>query len=93
MYTNEFVTRRGDVKIRLLLIDEERIGYPNVSYELWSNGESFNTWAFLVGEPRVGPKLSKIKVQCKILERNKYYLKVKSLGNTTEQAYVYLWAF
>lgn len=68
---NELVAGGGDVKIRLLFINEKRVRDPYVLNELRADGERFDAGTFLVSEPRVRPELSEVEVQCKVLWRNR----------------------
>lgn len=67
MYPYEFVAGGSYVEIRLFLVDEERIGYPNVFDELRSHGQRFHSRPFLKRQPWIGPELSEVEIQCEVL--------------------------
>jgi len=68
VYPYEFVAGGGYVKIRLFLVDEERVGHPNVLDELRTHGQRFHSRPFLERQPGIGPELSEVKVQREVLE-------------------------
>lgn len=49
VYTNELVAGGGNVKVRLLLIYEESIRYPNIFNEFRAHAERLNARSFLKG--------------------------------------------
>lgn len=67
VYANELVTGGGHVKIRLLLIDEERVRHPDVPDKLWADAQRFDARGFLERQPWIRPKLSEVKIQSEVL--------------------------
>lgn len=70
MNTNELVAGGGDVKVRLLLVDEEGVGHPDVLDELRSDAQRLDARSFLEREPRVRPELPEVKIQREVLARD-----------------------
>lgn len=64
---NELVAGGSDVKVRLLLVDEEGIGYPNVLDEFRADAERLDTRSRLERESRIRPELSEVKIQREVL--------------------------
>lgn len=67
MNTNELVAGGSDVKVRLLLVDEECVGYPNVLDEFRADAERLDARSFLERQPRVRPELPEVKIQREVL--------------------------
>lgn len=70
MNTNELVAGGSDVKVRLLLVDEEGVGYPNILDEFRADAERLDARPLLEPESRVRPELSEVKVQREVLVRH-----------------------
>lgn len=70
MNTNELVAGGSDVKVRLLLVDEERIGHPDVLDELRPDAQRLDARPFLEREPRIRPELPEVKIQREVLARD-----------------------
>lgn len=66
--TDKFVARSGDMEIRLLLVNEESVRHPYIPNKFRSNRKSFNAISFFICESRIRPKLSKVEIQCEILQ-------------------------
>lgn len=64
---NELVAGGSDVKVRLLLVDEEGVGYPNVLDEFWADAERLDTRSWLERESWIRPELSEVKIQREVL--------------------------
>lgn len=62
VYPYKFVAGGRYVKIRLFLVDEERVGHPNVFDEFRSHRQRFHSWTFLERQPGIGPKLPEVKI-------------------------------
>jgi len=71
VYPDEFVAGGRYVEVRLFLVDEERVGHPNVFYELRSHGQCFNARSFGERQPGIGPELSEVKVQREVLKNSR----------------------
>jgi hypothetical protein len=67
MYANELVARGGDVEVRLLLVDEERVRHPNVLDELRADAEYLDAALLLECQPWIRPELPKVKIQREVL--------------------------
>lgn len=67
---NELVAGGSDVKVRLLLVDEEGVGYPNVLDEFWADAERLDTRSWLERESWIRPELSEVKIQREVLVRH-----------------------
>lgn len=67
MNANELVAGGSDVKVRLLLVDEERVGHPDVLDELRADAQRLDVLPLLEREPRVRPELPEVKVQREVL--------------------------
>lgn len=68
---NELVAGGSDVKVRLLLVDEEGVGNPNVLDEFGTDAERLDARALLERESWVRPELSEVKIQREILVRHR----------------------
>lgn len=68
---NELVAGGSDVKVRLLLVDEEGVGHPNVLDEFGADAERLDARSRLERESRVRPELSEVKIQRKVLVRHR----------------------
>lgn len=67
MNSYELVAGGCDVKVRLLLINEECVGHPDVLDKLRANAERLDALLRLVGKSRIRPELSKVKIQREVL--------------------------
>lgn len=67
MDPDELVARGGYVEVGLLLVHEERVRHPDVLDELRAHGQGFHARSLLVGETRVRPELTEVKVQGEVL--------------------------
>lgn len=70
MNTNELVAGGGDVKVRLLLVDEEGVGHPDVLDELRADAQRLDARPRLEREPRVRPELPEVEIQREVLTRD-----------------------
>lgn len=70
MNTNELVAGGGDVKVRLLLVDEEGVGHPDVLDELRADAQRLDAHPRLEREPRVRPELPEVEIQREVLTRD-----------------------
>lgn len=68
---NELVAGGSDVKIRLLLVDEKGVGYPNVLDEFRTDAERFDARSRLEPESWIRPELSEVKIQREVLVRHR----------------------
>ena len=68
---NELVAGGSDVKVRLLLVDEEGVGYPNVLDEFRTDAERLDARSRLEREPWIRPELSEVKIQREVLVRHR----------------------
>jgi len=68
---NELVAGGSDVKVRLLLVDEESVGHPNVLDEFRADAERLDARSLLKRESRIRPELSKVKIQREVLVRHR----------------------
>lgn len=71
MNANELVAGGSDVKVRLLLVDEEGVGYPNVLDEFGADTERLDARSLLERESRIRPELSEVKIQREVLVRHR----------------------
>lgn len=62
VYPYKFVAGGRYMEVRLLFIDEERVGHPYVLDELRSDGQSFDPVSFLERQPGIGPELSEVEI-------------------------------
>lgn len=67
VYSNELVAGGCDVKVRLLLVDEKGVGYPDVTYELRADAQRLDARPFFERQSWIRPKLTKVKIQRKVL--------------------------
>lgn len=67
MDANELVAGGGYVKVRLLLVDEESIRYPDILDEFRADAKYLDSFPLFESEPRIRPKLPEVKVQRKVL--------------------------
>lgn len=67
VYPNELVAGGGNVEVRLLLIDEERIWHPDVFDKLRANAERLDAGPGSECESGVSPKLPEVEIQRKVL--------------------------
>ena len=58
------------MKVRLLLVDEERVGYPDVLDELGADAQRLDPRSFLEREPWIRPELPEVKIQREVLVRD-----------------------
>lgn len=70
MNTNELVAGGSDVKVRLLLVDEEGVRYPDVLDELRADAQRLDARSSLERESRVRPELPEVKIQREVLARD-----------------------
>lgn len=70
MNTNELVAGGSNMKVRLLLVDEERVGYPDVLDELGADAQRLDPRSFLEREPWIRPELPEVKIQREVLVRD-----------------------
>ena len=70
MNTNELVAGGSNMKVRLLLVDEERVGYPDVLDELGADAQRLDPRTFLEREPWIRPELPEVKIQREVLVRD-----------------------
>lgn len=68
---NELVAGGSDVKVRLLLVDEEGVGHPNVLDEFRADAERLDARSLLERESRIRPELSEVKIQREVLVRHR----------------------
>lgn len=68
---NELVAGGSDVKIRLLLVDEKGVGYPNVLDEFRTDAERFDARSRLESQSWIRPELSEVKIQREVLVRHR----------------------
>lgn len=68
---NELVAGGSDVKIRLLLVDEKGVGYPNVLDEFRTDAERFDARSRLEPKSWIRPELSEVKIQREVLVRHR----------------------
>lgn len=68
---NELVAGGSDVKIRLLLVDEKGVGYPNVLDEFRTDAERFDARSRREPESWIRPELSEVKIQREVLVRHR----------------------
>lgn len=71
MNANELVAGGSDVKVRLLLVDEEGVGYPDILDEFGADAERLDARSLLERESRVRPELSEVKIQREVLVRHR----------------------
>lgn len=71
MNANELVAGGSDVKVRLLLVDEEGVGHPNILDEFGADAERLDACSLLERESRVRPELSEVKIQREVLVRHR----------------------
>lgn len=71
MNANELVAGGSDVKVRLLLVDEEGVGYPNILDEFRADAERLDARPLLEPKSRVRPELSEVKIQREVLVRHR----------------------
>ena len=67
VYPNELIACGGDVEVRLFLVDEERVGHPNILDELRPDGQRFNAGPLPKRQPRIRPELTEVKIQREVL--------------------------
>lgn len=67
MNTNELVAGGSNVKVRLLLVDEEGVGHPDVLDELRADAQRLDVLLFGEREPWVRPELPEVKIQREVL--------------------------
>lgn len=67
VYPDEFVAGGRYVEVRLFLIDEERVGHPNVLDELRSHGQCLDARPFGERQPGIGPELSEVEIEREVL--------------------------
>lgn len=75
MDANELVAGGSDVKVRLLLVDEEGVGYPNILDEFGANTERLDARSLLEREPRIRPELPEVKIQREVLVRHRLLIR------------------
>lgn len=68
---NELVAGGSDVKVRLLLVDEEGVGHPNVLDEFRADAERLDACSLFKGESWIRPELSEVKIQREVLVRHR----------------------
>lgn len=68
---NELVAGGSDVKVRLLLVDKEGVGYPNVLDEFRADAECLDARSLLERKSWIRPELSEVKIQRKVLVRHR----------------------
>lgn len=68
---NELVAGGSDVKIRLLLVDEKGVGYPNVLDEFRTDAERLDARSRFESESWIRPELSEVKIQREVLVRHR----------------------
>lgn len=68
---NELVAGGSDVKVRLLLVDEEGVGHPDILDELGADAERLDARALFERESRVRPELPEVKIQREVLVRHR----------------------
>lgn len=69
--TYELVAGGSDVEVRLFLVDEEGVGYPNILDEFRADAQRLDACTRLECESRIRPELSKVKIQCEVLVRHR----------------------
>lgn len=62
VYPDEFIAGGRYVEVRLFLIDEERVGYPDVLDELRSHGQGLDARPLGERQPGIGPELSEVEI-------------------------------
>lgn len=67
VYSNEFVRSGSYMEVRLFLVNEERVRYPDVLDELGADGERLDAGPLAEGESRIRPELAEVEVQRKVL--------------------------
>ena len=67
----EFVGRRHSVKVGRFLVREKGVRYPHVSQVLGTHRQDFDASLALERKTIVRPVLTKVNIQCKILEEEK----------------------
>lgn len=66
---DELVAGGSYVEVRLLLVYEERVRYPDVFDKLRPHGQRFHSRPFLERQPRVCPELPEVEVQGEVLTK------------------------
>ena len=67
VYPDELVTRRGDMKVGLFLVDEKRVRHPDVLDELGAHAEGLDSWPFPERQSGVRPELPEVEVEGEVL--------------------------
>lgn len=67
VYSYKFVVGGRLMEIRLLLVWEERVGYPNVFDKFRFHGQRFYTQIFRKRQTRIVPILSEVEIQREVL--------------------------
>lgn len=68
VYSDEFVAGRRYMKVRLFLVNEKRVGHPDVLDEFGSHRQGLDPRSLGERQPGVCPELPEVKVQRKVLE-------------------------
>lgn len=77
MNTNELVAGGSDVKVWLLLVDKEGVGYPNVLDEFRADAERLDARSLLERESWIRPELSEVKIQREVLVRHRWLIRLE----------------
>lgn len=67
MNANELVAGGGYVKVRLLLVDEEGVRYPDILDEFRADAEYLDSFPLFESEPRIRPELPEVEIQREVL--------------------------